>query len=167
MQKTDFAQFYSENVDRVYRFVYFRVGRDHELAEDLVSEIFMKALKHFAKYDPEQSKSAWLYTIARNHLSNYYRDRKEEIDLEEISFAYIGEKGGIPIEKREAELEVEKALQHLEADDRRLVTMKHLEGYSYKDMAEILGRSADALKVATHRAVQKMKAAMASVQRQT
>lgn len=160
MRKQDFAQFYEQNVDRVYRFVFFRVGRNKELAEDLVSEIFMKALAHFAKYDPTQSKSAWLYTIARNHLANYFRDRHEEVDIEDVAFAFVAERGEERVELRGVEVEVERALAGLALDDRRLVTMKHLEGYSYKDMAEILGRSADVLKVATHRAVQKMKQAM-------
>lgn len=157
MQKIDFSQFYAENIDRVYRFVFFRVGRNKELAEDLVSEIFMKALAHFGKYDPEQSKSAWLYTIARNHLANHFRDRHVEIDIEDLVLSPSHAREVQPLEQREAELEIERALGELSREDRQIVTMKHLEGYSYHEMAELLDRSADALKVATHRAVKKMK----------
>ncbi len=163
MNKRDFGQFYEQNVDRIYRFVYFRVGRKEEVAQDLVSEIFMKALNHFEKYDPEVSKSAWLYTIARNHLANHFRDRREEVDLDEVVFAIPSENGLETMEKREAEITVEKALDTLMPEDRQLVTMKHLEGYSYQEMSEILGRSADALKVATHRAVQKMRQTIKTV----
>lgn len=163
MNKRDFGRFYEENLDRIYRFVYFRVGRKHEVAEDLVSEIFMKALNHFEKYDPEVSKSAWLYTIARNHLANHFRDQHQDTDIEEVVFAIPGENGMETMEKREAEIIVEKALDTLMPEDRELVTMKHLEGYSYQEMSEILGRSPDALKVATHRAVQKMRQCLKTV----
>jgi len=162
MDKRDFAQFYEENLDRIYRFVYFRVGKK-EMAEDLTSEIFIKALGHFHKYDPNQSKSAWLYTIARNHLANHYRDQKIEIDIEDAAFSFVSDRGEDKIERRDAQIEVEKALMRLEKGDRELVTMKHLEGYSYEEMSEILGRSADSLKVATHRAVQKMRQHQASL----
>lgn len=158
MAKKEFKAFYEENVERIYRFVYFRVGRNHELAEDLVSEIFLKALTHFERYDEDRSKSAWIYTIARNHLANHYRDRKETVDIEDVTFSLPSEEGEETLQRRETGVEIAKALDSLAPDDRRLVTMKHLEGYSYADMGEILGRSADALKVATHRAVRKMRA---------
>ncbi len=160
MRKQDFAKFYENNVDRVYRFVFFRVGRNKELAEDLVADIFTKALSHFHAYDPAQSKSAWLYTIARNHVSNFFRDRREEVDVEDVTFSLSAKHESVHKERREAELEIEKALNGLSREDRQIVTLKHLEGYSYQEMAELLGRTPDALKVATHRAVQKMKSVL-------
>ena len=44
VKKTDFENFYRRNFDKIYRFVFFRVGNNKELAEDLVSEIFKKFL---------------------------------------------------------------------------------------------------------------------------
>jgi RNA polymerase sigma-70 factor (ECF subfamily) len=159
--KSDFSNFYQLNIDRIYRYVYFRVGKNKELTEDLVSEIFLKALKHFEKYDENRSKSAWLYTISRNHLANHFRDKKETIDIDEIAYSLTGIDGNKVIEKNEVILEVEKALATLSTKDCRLVTLKHLEGYSYLEMAEILNKSPESLKVATHRAVKKLKKHMA------
>ncbi len=155
--KAEFERFYGENIDRIYRYVFFRVGRNKDVAEDLVSEIFMKAFNAFASYDPTVSRSAWVYRIAHNHLANYYRDRKETVDLEDIVPVAVGERGEETMQRRETELFIEKALWVLSADDRRLVTMKYLEGYGYEDMAPILGKTADTLKVATHRAMKKLK----------
>ena len=90
MNKTDFKRFYKKHVDRVYRFVFFRVSTNREVAEDLTSEIFMKALKAFATYDPKKSESAWINTIARNHLKNYYRDQKRTEDIDDYAFGYDG-----------------------------------------------------------------------------
>ena len=160
MDKRDFGQFYRENIDRIYRYVFFRTGKNDTIAEDLVSEIFMKALKAFDRYDPKVSKSAWIYRIAHNHLANYFRDRKLHVDIEDVAFSLEGEHGERTFEKREADITVEKALDELDCDERRLVTMKYLEGYSYKEMAEIIPRTSDALKVGTYRAMKKLRTIM-------
>lgn len=159
MKKKEFTLFYNENIDRIYRYVFFRVGRDTEIAQDLVSEIFLKAFQHFEKYDPAISKSAWIYRIAHNHLANFYRDRKVHADLDELAPFIEGEHGERTMERKEAEMQLIERLSALANEERLLVTQKYLEGYSYAEMAEIHGRSADALKVATHRAMKKLQAA--------
>jgi len=157
MKKRDFEGFYKENVDRIYRYVFFRVGKRHEVSEDLVSEIFMKALRNFEKYDPKISKSAWIYRIAQNHLANHFRDQKAHVDIEDVSFGLVGVDGEEVMIQIETALRTNEVLAGLDPDERRLVTMKHLEGYSYTQMADILGKTADALKVATYRAMGKLK----------
>ncbi|MBU0530879.1 sigma-70 family RNA polymerase sigma factor [Patescibacteria group bacterium] len=161
MNQRKFEQFYRTNIDRIYRFVFFRV-QSQEVAEDLTSEIFMKALKAFDRYDEEKSKAAWIYTIARNHIANYYRDKKDAIDIEEVAFSLMGEDGREEMEKSSDRMLLAKALDELSLEERRLVTLKHLEGYSYKEMAEILDKSDAALKVATHRAMKKLKVSFQS-----
>jgi len=156
MNQRKFEKFYQTNIDRIYRFVFFRV-QNAEVAEDLTSEIFMKALKAFDRYDEEKSKAAWIYTIARNHLANYYRDKKDAIDIEEVAFGLVGKDGREEMEKASDRMMLSKALDELSLEERRLVTLKHLEGYSYKEMAEILDKTDAALKVATHRAMKKLK----------
>lgn len=162
MDKRAFEQFYKTNVDRIYRYVFFRVGRNVPVAEDLVSEVFMKALKNFHKFDPKISQSAWIYRIAHNHLANYFRDQKRNVDLEDVSFTLVGEDGRKTFEAREDEMKLYKALDSLTPEDRRLVTMKYLEGYAYKDMAKIVEKKSDAVKVATHRAMKKLKVCFSS-----
>ncbi len=155
--KSEFERFYRENIDRIHRYVFFRVGRNREVAEDLVSEIFMKAFNAFGSYDPTVSRSAWIYRIAHNHLANHYRDRKETTDIDDVAPFLVGENGNEAMQTRETQLYVEKALGQLPPEERRLVTMKYLEGYSYQDMAPVLDKTADALKVATFRAMKKLK----------
>ncbi|TAL50205.1 sigma-70 family RNA polymerase sigma factor [Patescibacteria group bacterium] len=157
MDKHAFEQFYKTNIDRIYRYVFFRIGRNAAVAEDLVSEIFMKALKNFHKFDPSISQSAWIYRIAHNHLANYFRDKKKDVDLEEVKFTLPGEDGRKVFEAKEIETKLYTALDELSTEDRQLVTMKYLEGYSYKEMANIFNKKTDALKVATHRAMKKLK----------
>ncbi len=160
MDKRAFEQFYKANIDRIYRYVFFRVGHNNEVAQDLVSEIFMKALRHFHTYDEKISKSAWIYRIAHNHLANYFRDKKPQVDVDDVKYSLVGEDGRETIIQKEETLQLYEALDDLEPDDRNLVTLKYIQGYSYKEMAQILGKTATGLKVATHRAIKKLRGIM-------
>jgi len=155
--KAEFERFYRENIDRIHRYVFFRIGRNRDVTEDLVSEIFLKAFNAFSAYDPTVSRSAWIYRIAHNHLANYYRDRKETANLDDIALVVVGEHGEETMLRHEAGHIIQTSLRKLSSQERRLVTMKYLEGYSYEDMAPILEKSATTLKVATHRAMKKLK----------
>jgi len=149
MDICQFDKFYQDNLDRIYRYVFFRIGQNHDLAEDLVAEIFMKALKKFASYDSQQSKTAWIFTIAHNHLANYWRDRKPELELTDSMF--------LAESTTTMSADLALLLAKLSPEENQLVTLHYLDGYNYAEMAEILGRSAGALKVATHRALKKLK----------
>lgn len=156
MDRRQFTAFYDANVKRIFRYVYFRVGKNRDVAEDITSEIFMKALEHFEKYDPKISLSAWIYRIAHNTVLNYWRDRKTTVDVEHM--AIEAEIGGIDHRGRMQEkLDIEALLGNLTPEERELVTLKYLSGYRYVTMAEIVGKSTDAVKVATHRAMKKLK----------
>lgn len=157
LRLAEFESFYRANVDRIYRYVFFRVGQSHETAEDLVSEIFLKAFTHFEKYDPAISKSAWIYRIAHNRLANHYRDTKVASDIDDMADMLPGEDGRRALEQIGDRKQLQELLNQLEDSEREVVMMKYLEGYSYKEMAEILEKSVDALKVATHRAMKKLK----------
>lgn len=171
MNKKDFQKFYQDNLDKIYRFVFFRVGANKELAEDLTSEIFIKALGHFADYDPTKSRSAWLYAIAHNHLANYYRDNKRveisieeikderhtEIDIKEKIISAPAVDGFRELLKKDAERELREILNQLPEEKRELVTLKYLLGYSYREIGEIMGMSEVAVKVATHRIMKDLK----------
>ena len=158
MRKADFKAFYNEHFDRVYRFVYFRVRNNEEVAQDLTSEIFMKALAHFAKYDPNQSQSAWIMTIARNHVINHWRDQKEQVDLEDVQFTLSSgdarEKEVIEDDKRR----LRAALDQLTQKERELIELKYLQGYGFKDIASLTGKTTGASRVEAHRAMKKLKA---------
>lgn len=165
MDKKKFEQFYHQHLDKIYRFVFFRVGGKRELAEDLTTEIFIKALEHFNKYDENKSKSAWIFTIARNHLYNHFRDNcRVEVSLEAldeslcIEVESLGQDntGLAEFFKRDSERELWAALNQLPEDKRRLVTLKHLYGYSYNEIARMVSLSPGAVKVAVHRAIKEL-----------
>ena len=66
---TALEEFYSRYFSRVYRYAYYRVGSDHQHAEEVVNDTFMEALEKADSYDPERgSVDSWLITISRNRI---------------------------------------------------------------------------------------------------
>ena len=79
-----FGRLYEAYFDRVYRFIYFRVT-DDQVAEDLSSQVFLKAWENLRRYHPRGPFLAWLYAIARNTVIDSYRTRKQTVSLDEAA----------------------------------------------------------------------------------
>src|SRR5207245_2125482 len=71
-ERSAFAELYDRHVDAVYRYIAFRV-RDEDEAEDVTSEVFIKAMGALPRYEPRQPFLAWLYRIARNAVIDRLR----------------------------------------------------------------------------------------------
>lgn len=166
MAKQAFEAFYHANVKRIYAFVYFRVGSRKAVAEDLVQDIFLKAFEAYDRYDPERGASAWIYTIARNHIINAMAKERPGVDIEEMSDSIVlSEDGRDRMELRDDERHLLDAIETLSADEAQLVRMKYLEGWNFEDLSQVLGRSPGALRVQASRAVKKLKQTMNREQR--
>ncbi|MEK7131788.1 MAG: RNA polymerase sigma factor [Patescibacteria group bacterium] len=159
-KKAEFEKFYNTHIDKVYRFVYFRIGADKVLAQDLVSEIFIKALENFINYDEKKSRSAWIFTIAKNHLANHWRDKKPVGSLPEDEDEANDDfwlKSAVSAFKKEAtKRQVYDLLEELDTSSREIVTFHYLLGYNYAEIAAIKNMSETAVKVAAHRAIKKL-----------
>lgn len=160
MKKAKFRAFYTKHFDRVYRFVFFRVANNADVAEDLTSEIFMKALRSFEKYDEAKSESAWIMTIARNHLINHYRDKKEQVDLDDVKFSLQGIDGERQVELEEDVRSLYEVMNTLTPQERRIIELKHLQGYKNKEIAEVLGKTEGACRIELHRAMKRLTSLM-------
>src|SRR5690242_19609134 len=80
-----FARLYDAYMERIYRYIFFRVA-DDELAEDITSQVFLKVWEKLGTYRPGQSPFiAWLYRIAHNAVIDSYRTRKALIPLDDAS----------------------------------------------------------------------------------
>jgi RNA polymerase sigma-70 factor (ECF subfamily) len=150
-----FAQLYDDSIERIYRYIYFRVT-DEQTAEDLTSQVFFKAWENL-----ERCKStgapfiAWLYTIARNAVIDYYRTRKNTVALEEASS--LASEEPAPDEEIELQFETEslrQALQELTEDQQQVIILKFIAGMSTDEIAEHLGKRAGAVRALQMRALQ-------------
>jgi RNA polymerase sigma-70 factor (ECF subfamily) len=76
------TEVYEANVDGLYAFVFYRVGRDVSLAEDVVQETFSKALEQLERYDARRgSIQSWLCTTSRNIIRDHLRAHRRATEL--------------------------------------------------------------------------------------
>ncbi|MDP3976108.1 MAG: RNA polymerase sigma factor [bacterium] len=158
MDYADFENYYHQYKHKIYSYLYYRSGRNRELAEDLASEVFLKALDKFESYREHQSFQAWIYAIAHNHLIDFFRKNKKTVDLEEVeNLLESNADVDRPLEQRLASEQVMELLDHLSDSERELVLMRYHQGLSHQELAEILDRAEGNIRVMLHRALAKMK----------
>jgi RNA polymerase sigma-70 factor, ECF subfamily len=130
-----------------------RMTRNPADAEDLVQETYLKAYRGFGGYQQGTNLKAWLYRILTNTFINQYRAKKrrpDESDLDEVEDLYLYRRlGGLEAARagRSAEdelmdfftdAEVKEAVESLPEQFRMAVLLADVEGFSYKEIAEIL-----------------------------
>jgi RNA polymerase sigma-70 factor, ECF subfamily len=129
-----------------------RMTRNPADAEDLVQETFLKAFAAFGTFRAGTNLKAWLYRILTNTYINGYRRRQrqpQQSPTEEISDWQIAQAGehtslGLPSAEAEAldrlpDNDVKAALQQLPDDFRMAVYLADVEGFAYKEIADIMG----------------------------
>jgi RNA polymerase sigma-70 factor (ECF subfamily) len=152
-------RFYDANVDGLYAFVFYRVGRDAALAEDVVQETFAKALARTADYDPARgSVGSWLAVLSRNVIRDHLREHRRADQLLETweridatlaqTFAAMAERPlpGEVLERAETRDLVHMAIANLPDQYRSALTRKYVDGDSLETIAGDLGISVDATK---------------------
>jgi RNA polymerase sigma-70 factor (ECF subfamily) len=130
-----------------------RMTRNSADAEDLVQETYLKAYRAFGTFQEGTNLKAWLYKILTNTFINRYRAKKrrpEETDLEDVEDLYLYRRlGGLEaatagrsaeeeVLERFTDTEVKEALESLPENFRMAVLMADVEGFSYKEIADIL-----------------------------
>jgi RNA polymerase sigma-70 factor (ECF subfamily) len=156
-----FAGLYDAYAERIHRYLYYRV-QDRPTAEDLTSTVFMKALANVHRLDPEKGTvSAWLYTIARNALTDHFRSRRTTVDIEDVWDALAGGSDvARDAETAERLKDVDIHLQRLPAAQREIVILRLWDGLSYAEIAESTGKSEAACKMAYSRGINALRSAM-------
>lgn len=151
-----FASLYNAYLDRIYRYVYFRV-EDHHLAEDITSQIFLKAWEKLHSYQIDSSPFiAWIYRIAHNTVVDSYRTRKISISIENVNPTEISQEDGID-EKLDLQIEFEQlreALQELTKEQQQVLLLKFVAQRSTEEIAQKLGKQPGAIRALQMRALQ-------------
>ncbi len=142
-----FGRLYELSVDRIYRYIYFRVSED-ETAEDLTSKVFLKAWEHLPRFKSSSSPFiAWLYTIAHNSVVDYYRVNKPSEQLDQAQDVPASDP--LPeaqFERSAAAQSLRLALQQLTKEQRDVVTMKLLDGLTTDQIAARMRKSPGAVR---------------------
>ncbi len=153
-----FGRLYDMYVDRVYRHVYYRVGNIAD-AEDLTQQVFLKAWQAIDRYKKTASPFlAWLMTISHNLVVDFYRTRKDKTYLEaEVTASDLASSPERVAEARFEQQRLRRVILQLRGDEQRVVLLRFIEGFEFKEIAPLLGKSEGAIRVILHRALVKLR----------
>jgi len=158
MQYSEFEKYYDQFKHKIYSYLFYRSGRNQELAEDLTSEVFMKALEKFHTYRTDSSFQSWIYAIAHNHLVDYFRKKKTTVNLDDVENIIVSE-GDVKsiLRKRVAAEQVEVLLDFLSDEEKEIVLMRYQQSLAMKDIADIVDKPDTTVRVIIHRALGKLR----------
>ena len=158
-----FGELYGRYVDVVFRYVLFRVG-DRNLAEDVTSETFLRALRRISTVSYQgRDVGAWFVTIARNLVLDHVKSSRYrlEVTTAEISEtpAGIGAASGGPEHEvlvAATNAELMRCVAKLNPDQQECIVLRFMQGLSVAETAAIMGRNDGAIKALQHRAVRRL-----------
>jgi RNA polymerase sigma-70 factor (ECF subfamily) len=155
-----FAELYDSYVEKIYRFVYFKINSKEE-AEDIVSSVFLKVWTYLIEYTEKEidSFSGLIYRVARNAIIDFYRERgaKQFASEEILETVAVEEKN---YQLAAASQEVEKIMfiiKKLKQDYQEVLLLKYVEELTTAEIAEILNKSQVNVRITMHRAMKKLK----------
>jgi RNA polymerase sigma-70 factor (ECF subfamily) len=157
-----YGRFYDLYVERIYRFVYFKVSSVDD-AKDLTSEVFLKLWQYIKDGKPIHNLNALTYMIARNCVIDFYRARARRDENEEKvadeHITIIDDEGDILIQKiKDAEMaEVLATLKKLKDEYREVIVLRYLDELSIKEISKILDKSPGSVRVLLYRALNAIK----------
>ena len=154
----DFQMFYQEKFGLIYHYVYSQVG-NREDAEDLTSEIFLKAVSSIKFEHSPLGRQKWLYLIARSTVADYLRSRyrlpTSSLDeLFEVGWEGPAEEEPAVISSSPAD-RVQRLLQALPKRCQEVLTCRFLLNLSIKDTALRMGMTVPSVKVLQFRALKR------------
>lgn len=155
-----FGLLYDKYQPQIYRFIYLKVSHREE-AEDLTHQVFLKSWQNINEYKFQGFPfSSWLYRIARNQIVDYYRVKKNNLNIEEISESKIDDSPVEIIEALDNDLDIkkiEKAIKQLNPGHQDVIILRFIEELSLKETASALKKSEIAVKLLQHRAIKNLK----------
>ncbi len=155
-----FNEYYQAHMPQVYGYVYMRTGRNKELAEDIVSEIFLKAVENFDQFDNKKGAfKSWIFQITKNYLIDHFRAQKnrETTSLDELENVIKSANNTSKSAQGEIEKEIIKeAIDSLPSAKKELIILRYFSGYAYEEIAEVTKENANKIRVTVHRTLQEL-----------
>ncbi len=157
----EFNKYYEEHMPQVYGYVYMRTNRNKALAEDIVSDIFLKAIEKFEQYNGEKGAfKSWIFQITKNYLIDYFRSNKNKSSssIDDLANELRDPNDTKQAAQEEIEKEIIKeAIETLPDNKKELILLRYFSGYSYEEIAEITKDNENNIRVVIHRTLQDLK----------
>jgi RNA polymerase sigma-70 factor, ECF subfamily len=158
-----FAAIYESYVEVVYRYIYYRVG-SHHVAEDLTSETFVRALRRLDSFTwTGRDIAAWFVTIARNLVVDHVKSSRYRLEVTTGDMLDGDERAPsteAEVLERLRDERLLAAMRDLKPDQQECLSLRFLQGLSLAETAEVMGRSAGAVKQLQLRAVRSLHRAL-------
>lgn len=153
-----FAPIYKNYHEKIFRYVFKRVS-DEELAYDITSCVFVKALTNLYKYENRGVPfSSWLFRIAKSELYQSFRDKKAQrtVSIDSLQIGEMMDEFNVEENSRNREILI-KILPKLKENQLQLIEMRFFEKRSFREIGEILDITENNAKVKTFRALLRLK----------
>lgn len=150
-----FGDLYVRYAGQILRYLYVRT-REHESAQDLTQEVFVRVIKGIGGFEFRGEKSflGWLYTIAGNVLIGQARRKRAVATPLDESIELADPRSQEEVLSVFDRMEIQQAIRQLTDDQQHVLTLKFFAGLSNQEIAATLGRSEGAVKALQHRALQ-------------
>jgi len=164
LDRAAFSELYVTYLPKVYNYVSYRVG-DKADAEDITSAIFERALTRLHTYRANRGAfSTWLFTIAHNVVSNYFRSRRRRPEIRSLENVSPVAVNGTSPEQAVIEAEqlrqVQVCMSRLPKRDQEILAFKFGGGLTNQEIAQMMGLRPTHVGVLLYRAVRKLRLAV-------
>ncbi|MDP3899804.1 MAG: RNA polymerase sigma factor [bacterium] len=158
--KDAFAQIYDSYIEKIYRFIYFKVDNT-AVAEDLTSQTFLKIWQQTLQGNIKvrDSLQALIYATARNTVIDFYRRNSLRRTTDLDSVAEIAQDTSLSdqIADRQQFGEIEEKLKQLKSEYQEIIVLHYINELSISEIAAVLNKNKGAIRVTLHRAIQALK----------
>ena len=152
-----FGRLYEQFFDKIYRYLYYRTMH-RETAEDLCSKTFLKALDKLGRFDAEKgSFSTWLYRIASNTVTDYFRSAVRKESPADVWELPSEEDHVVDVHNRIYWEKLKPALMDLPAEKREIIMLRIWDERSFAEIAGITGKSEASCKMSFGRTLKHLK----------
>ena len=150
-----FAKLYDFYLRKIYDFVFFKTMQK-EQTEDIVSQVFLKAWKNINSYK-QNSFSAWLYKIARNAVIDFYRQDKNNKNIDDF-WDLASNDDLLSQTNNSLQLQkIKKLMVDLKSEERDIIIMRFWLDLPFKEIAQRLSKNEGAIKMSLKRTLEKIK----------
>lgn len=143
--------------DRIWRLCYRLMGNEQD-ASDAAQEVFVRLFLNRDKFEGRSAFSTWLYGMGVRTCLGLRRSRSRRARRETVMSDFAFDAQAAAGAEQSAALDLYQMLEVLPEEDRALLILKHAEGYSYEELAEVFGLSVSACKMRVSRAKDKLQA---------
>lgn len=155
-----FGELYEKYFDPIFRFTFKRLGGNEDLAGDLTQQTFIKAMAHIQKYEDRGLPfSSWLYRIAQNEVSMYFRSLKNSytVEIDDRKVIHLAQEAiNLEYMPEEDQEKLIGLLNEMEQEHLDLIELRFFQELSFKEIAEIYNISEANAKMRVYRILEKL-----------